>query len=157
MSRVQHASIEVFADYHQFYVQDGGVNPPAPEDWTDKDVANRVKVALNVAVICPVRDMSVPVEIELHDCEPNDPREEWDHVVYCSLALPTGHLQVHECTGDAVLDWRIRPGEYRLLVLFGGLAEISDDGLTGQDHYKVLVWPGALAPLSVNRSWSAAN
>lgn len=155
MSHVQHASVEVFADYQQFYVQDGGVNPPAPEDWTDEDVANRVKVAQNVAVVCPVRNMSVPVEIELHDSHPDEPAEGWDHVVHCSVAVPTGHLQVHECTGGPVLDWRIKPGEYELLVLFGGLATISDDGLDGQDHYKVLVWPGACVPLTISRSWSA--
>ena len=154
MPRVKHASVQVFADYHQFYLQDGGVNPPAPEDWTDDDVANRVKVAQNVVVVCPIRDMEVPVEIELHNCHPGELGSEWDHIVHCFLALPTGHLQLHECTGGPVLDWHIEPGDYEVLVLLGGLATLSDDGLSGQDHYKVQVWPGRSAPLSVVRSWS---
>ena len=154
MSRVNHASIQVFADYHQFYLHDGGLNPPAPEDWTDEDVANRVKVAPNVVVICPVRDMEVAVEVELHNAKPSEPAHEWDHVVHCSVALPTGHLQVHECTGGPVLDWRIESGDYEVLVLFGGLATVSDDGLSGRDHYKVQVWPGSAVPLLVARSWS---
>ncbi len=154
MPRVNHASIPVFADYHQFYVQDGGVNPPAPEDWTDDDVATRAKVARNVVVVCPIRDMEVPVELELHDSQPSEPTPYWDHVVHCSLSLPTGHLQVHECTGGPVLDWHVEPGEYEVLALFDGLASVSDDGLSGQDHYKVQVWPGRPVELSVVRSWS---
>jgi hypothetical protein len=153
MSQVQHASFEVFADYHQFYVQDGDLNPPAPEDWTDDDVANRVKVAQNVVVVCPIRNMSVPVAIELYESKPDEAAEAWDHVVHCSLSIPTGHLQVHECTGGPMLDWHIKPGDYEVLILFGGLATTSDDGLNGQDHYKVLVWPGTLVPLTVARCW----
>ena len=41
----QQFTFEVFADYHQFYVQDGGINPEAPTDWTDEDVERRAKVA----------------------------------------------------------------------------------------------------------------
>jgi hypothetical protein len=54
--------LEVFADYHQFYVWDAGVGPSAPEDYTDDDVRRRVKVAPNVVVVQPVRNMTVPVE-----------------------------------------------------------------------------------------------
>ena len=157
MSRVAHASVEVFADYHQFYVQDGGISPPAPENWTADDMASRVKVAECVVVVCPFRDSRVPVELELHDAKPAQSTEEWHHVVHCSLALPTGHLQVHECTGGPVLDWHINPGQYELLVLFGGLATGSGNDLPEQDHYKVLLWPGRSAPLSVTRSWSAGG
>jgi hypothetical protein len=52
-----------------------------------------------------------------------------------------------------MLDWHIKPGDYEVLILFGGLATTSDDGLNGQDHYKVLVWPGTLVPLTVARCW----
>ena len=52
MSVVRRQSAEVFADYKQFYVQDAGIDPPAPEDWTDDDIANRSKVAENVVVVC---------------------------------------------------------------------------------------------------------
>src|SRR5881628_1770088 len=99
VSMLHRAELQVFADYHQFYVQDGGVNPDAPTDWSDEDVAHRVKVASNVVVVCPVRNMCVPVEVEVVTVEPSVDLGEYDHAARCSLSLPKGCLQVHECTG----------------------------------------------------------
>lgn len=152
-SCVRREAVEVFADYNQFYVQDGQVNPAAPEDWTDADVARRAKVAPNVVVICPIRNMSVPVEVELHSSEPEVDASEVDHIVECSLELPSGHLQVHECTGGPVLDWRINPGSYQVLAIFSRLESLSDDGLEGDDRYRVLLWPGAERSLRVVQEW----
>lgn len=153
-SCVHREAMEVFADYYQFYVQDGQLNPPAPEDWTDADIAHRVKAAPNVVVICPVRNMTVAVEVELHTSEPHFDASEVDHVVACSLAVPTGHLQVHECTGGPVLNWQIDPGHYQLLALFYRLGTVSADGLDGDDRYRVLLWPGAERSLRVVQEWS---
>ena len=57
----------VFADYFQFYLWDVRADPRAPEEWNDQDVSNRLKTALNVVVVCPVRNMVVPVTLELHE------------------------------------------------------------------------------------------
>lgn len=154
MPCIRNESIEVFADYHQLYVQDGTVNVPAPEDWTDADVANRAKAAANVVVVCPVRNMTVPVQVELHDVAPELQSSKADHLVECSLALPSGHLQVHECTGGAVRNWQLEPGEYEVAVLYSRLDSVSADGLDGDDHYQVLLWRGAKRPLRVLREWS---
>lgn len=153
MSVIRHQSLAVFADYHQFYVQDGDINPLAPEDWTDEDVARRGKVADNVVVICPLRNMTVRVEIVLHSTEPTQPEVECDHSFECSLELPTGHLQVHECTGGPVLDWRVAPGTYELRASFLGLASIAEDGLQGNDLYKIELWKGRQKLLKVTRVW----
>jgi len=151
---VRREAVEVFADYHQFYVHDGQVNPPVPEDWTESDIACRAKAAPNLVVICPVRNMTVPIEVELHSSEPHIDDSEVDHVVECSLELPSGHLQVHECTGGPVLNWQIVPGQYQVLALFSRLGSLSDDGLSGDDRYRVLLWPGAKRSLRVVQEWS---
>jgi hypothetical protein len=153
MSVVRHQLIQVFADYNQFYVQDGGVNPPAPEDWTEHDIANRSKVAENIVVVCPLRNMIVPVEMALHDAEPSPERVSPDHVVDCSLSLPSGHLQIHECTGGSVLNWEIAAGTYRVRLVYFNLDTITSDGLEGADFYKVELWLGQPKELSVSRSW----
>lgn len=151
------ASLQVFADYHQFYVQDGGVDPPAPDEWTGEDVARRAKVAQNVVVVCPLRNMAVSVEIQVHGQEPSIQWSRWDHAVVCELSLPTGQLQVHECTGGELLKWSIQPGMYRVALLYAGLASISEDGLKGDDHYHVLLWPGQSQTLHVMREWPASE
>lgn len=154
MRAEREAELEVFADYHQFYVWDGGKDPQAPEDWSDEDVANRAKVAEHVFVVCPVRNMTVPVRVSFLNAEPALELECYDHVVQASVAVPTGQLQVCECTGGEVLAWKVEPGTYRVLALFSGLDTLSPDGLEGQDRYHVMLWPGAAVPLKVLKQWS---
>ena len=145
--------VQVFADYNQFYVQDGGINPMAPDDWTDQDVESRAKVADYVVVVCPIRNTTVPVEIELFSTAPMVDDVAADHVVECGLSLPTGHLQIFECTGVAVLNWQVEPGTYDVRLLYFGLGTLSHDGLDGADRYLVQVWPGKSRGLSVIRKW----
>jgi hypothetical protein len=145
---------EVFADYHQFYVWDAGVGPSAPTDYTDEDLRNRLKVAPNVVVIQPMRNMTVPVELTVCASDPGVELSRWDHVAECSLDLPTGRLQVHECTGGAVLELSVDPGTYRLRAHFGALGSRSDDGLEGADHYRIVLWREPLpTPLKILKQW----
>lgn len=134
-------------------MQDGKVDPPAPEDWTDIDIANRAKVAQNVVVVCPLRNVLVSVELEVHAQKSSIQLSRWDHVVLCDLSLPSGRLQVHECTGGELLNWAITPGHYQVALLYSGLGTLSQDGLQGEDTYHVLLWPGSAQPLQVLRSW----
>jgi len=87
---MQAHEMEVFADYHQFYVWDAGMNPQAPEEHTDEDVGRMVKVAPHVVVVQPVRNTTVPVRVEVHDRDPGWKPDGWDHVVECSLDVSTG-------------------------------------------------------------------
>jgi hypothetical protein len=150
-----HHPIKVFADYNQFYVWDAGMSPLAPEDYTDTDVTRMVKVSPHVLVVQPVRNSTVPVEIEVHASDPGLRAEDWDHVVECALEVSTGRLQVHECTGGPVLDLEIAPGPYQARVLFAGLGTISEDGLDGEDRYRVDLWPGEFRDLAVAKQWSS--
>jgi len=146
--------LELFADYHQFYIWDHGVNPRAPEDYSEEDIQRMVKTAPKVIVIQPVRDMTVPVQIQIHESDPGCSPLQWDHIVECSLELPTGQLQVHESTGGPKLDININAGTWRVRALFSGLDSISEDGLEGNDHYSIHLWPGAAMPLHVVKQWT---
>jgi hypothetical protein len=154
MYEPRQADLEVFADYHQFYLWDGGVGPQAPEDWSDNDVANRAKVAEHVFVVCPLRNMVVPVRVILQNAEPAVDLNRYDHVVHASVALPTGQLQIHECTGGEALAWKVEPGTYQVLALFSGLGTLTTDGLDGQDTYQLVLWPGSAVALKVLKQWS---
>ena len=153
---LERLELTVFADYHQFYLWDGGILPDAPIDYTEEDTQRRVKVASNVFVVQPERNMSVDVVIELRDAEPLIALEEWDHVAEGSLHLPTGHLQVHECTGGPVADLRVDPGWYRVRSFHGGFDTIASVGTDGADHYLVVLWPAPEGDVKVIKQWSSS-
>jgi hypothetical protein len=152
---VQSKQIEVFADYHQFYLWDPAMNPMASEDYNETDTQRRIKTGPHVVVIQPERDMLVPVTIELHDSEPVLHSDEWDHVAEASLDLPSGNLQIHECTGGVVADFKVAPGWYRVRSMHGGFDTIADVGTDGDDYYKVALWPADPADVVVVKQWAA--
>lgn len=143
--------LSVFSDYFQFYLWDAGTNPRAPEVFTNGDVERMVKVEPHVLVVQPVRNMIVPVEVSVLASDPGCNLREWDHVVECSLDLPTGHLQVHECTGDAVLDTHVEPGMYAVRVMFKNLDSLIAGGLDGDDEYRIDLWPDSAQDLTVTK------
>ena len=151
-------AFELFADYHQFYVWDAGIATWAPEDYTDEDIRRRVKVGPHVVVVQPVRQTTVPVSLSVHERDPGYDVGAWDHVVECGLALPTGRLQVHECTGGAVLDVSVSPSSYAVRVLFEGLDSLSEDRSSGNDRYVLDLWPATSSPtLRVVKQWQPAG
>ena len=149
----QHKAFELFADYHQFYLWDAGVNPEAPVDYDNEDVRRRIKTGPNVFVVQPERNVTVSAAVEVHDVEPPHSPEAWDHIAEASLHLPTGRLQVHECTGGAVADLAVDPGWYRVRSFHGGFDTIDESGLEGNDHYLAVLWPAPPGELKVLKQW----
>jgi hypothetical protein len=104
---------KVFADYFQFYLQDEGERPEAPADYTDEDIRGRIKAEAFVLVIQPVRNMTVPVEVEVADASPALAPENWDHIAEASIELPSGRLEIQECTGESIDVLPVPPGTYQ--------------------------------------------
>ena len=151
---VQRQAFEVFADYHQFYLWDRGMMPEAPTDYSDADVRRRIKVGPHVVVIHPERNMTVPVEVEVHDADPGFDLDAWDHIAEASLHLPTGTLEVHECTGGPIAEFAVAPGWYRVRSLGRGFATIDESSMEGDDYYSVVLWPAQPAELRVVKQWA---
>jgi len=145
--------LAIFADYRQFYVWDPeGSGRQVPVDWSAQDVANRAKIAPGVVVICPVRDMTVPVEVGIWDSEPQVIYGAWQHIVEAPLAT-SGSIEIHECTGGAHACFRVERGDYTVRALYRGLDKLSEDGLKGKDFYEIQVWKAPCASLRVISRW----
>ena len=140
---------QIFADYFQFYLWDADKRPNAPEDYDDEDIRRRIKAAPFVVVVQPVRNMEVPVEIEVASALPPLVLDDWDHVAEASIEIPSGRLEIHECTGGSIDIVSVPPGSYRVRACFAGLGTLSEDGLDGDDRYHITLWPAPPAPVEV--------
>lgn len=145
------------ADYFQFSLEeesdlsDGSCGAPIAEGWTAQTVADMLVVVPHAIAVGTARYAIVPVTIELRDdAPPADNFDGWDHVTECSIEIGIGRLVVNG--GDYWPDNAripVPPGTYAVRILYGGLDTLSEDGLEGDDHYRVLLWPGAERPPAV--------
>lgn len=143
---------ELFADYHQVYIQDAGLagekRPDLPEIWTDDDVRRRLRVNERTLVVSTARNMMVPLRVESRSSRPDVDAASCDHVAESGLFVPSGHLIVAGLMEDRGSAARVtvRPGYWHALALFEGLGRLSADGLDGEDRYTLLLWPAAGPP-----------
>ena len=135
---------ELFADYHQFYLQDEKADGDLSDSWTEQATENLLALALGTIGVGTVRDMDVPVTIEVHDSEPKEDLTLWEQINECSIDVPSGRIVVAGSTDyfpDAARI-SVEPGTYRARIYYSELDTLSEDGLDGDDKYKVALWRG---------------
>lgn len=140
---MQSLQLSLMADYFQFYIQDESAKGDLSESWNEEATARLLATAPGAIGIGTVRNMIVPVVVEIRDHEPDDDSSEWDHVVEAQLDVASGRVVVAGCTDyfpDAARA-EARPGCYRARVSYGALNTLSEDELSGNDHYRVQLWP----------------
>jgi hypothetical protein len=143
--------LSLFADYFQFYIQDEAATGDLSESWNEEATARLLAEAPGVIGIGTARNMDVPVAVEIHDQEPDDDSSAWDHVVEAQLNLASGRIVVAGCT-DYFPDAKrveVPVGSYRARVSYGALKTLSEDGLSGEDHYRVQLWLAPPMPVRV--------
>lgn len=139
---MQSHRLELFADYHQFYLQDEAAGGDLSDAWSQDAVQRMLAVSDGVVGVGTVRNMDVPVTIEFLDFEPPTDLTRFDHVAEGSLVVVRGPIVVAGCTDyfpDAAR-FDLMPGTYRVRLSVSGFDTISEDGLDGQDHYLVQLW-----------------
>lgn len=144
---------EIFADYHQFYLADAR-GWSIPDDWVDGAMTSRIHCDAELLIVTTARDMNVPVRVELHDREPRIDMEAADHVVLGSVGSG-GELIVVGCTEpvDTAAPIAVPSGNLRAMVVFSGLATLSEDELDGEDRYAIHLWPSDETGVEVLRRW----
>jgi hypothetical protein len=143
--------LELFADYFQFYIQDEPADGNLSEAWTEEAVERLLAVAAGTIGVGTVRNMEVPVTIEILEGEPEFNIENFDHIVECSISVESGRIVAAGCTDyfpDAMrID--VQPGIYRVRVYFEELNSLSANGLEGSDKYSLQLWPAPTGPITV--------
>lgn len=141
----------LFADYFQFYLRDEDADGDLSNSWTPEAMDRILAVASGTIGVGTVRNMNVPVIVEIIDGECDAELSAWDHVNECSIESPSGRLVIAGCT-DYVPDAAridLAPGSYRARIYYGNLSSLSEDGLDGDDRYRVVLWKAAPGPVQV--------
>ena len=148
MSRYE---LRLFADYHQFYIQDENADGDLSDAWTDEAVERLLAVAPGTVGIGTVRNVDVPVTIAVLEREPTLDTDKFDQVVECSIVLKSGVIVVAGSTDyfpDAARI-KIPSGPYRVRAGFKGLESVSADGLEGKDQYHLQLWPAPMGTVDI--------
>lgn len=149
---MQKFDFELLADYFQFYLQDEAIPALDPQAWTAEAVTRLLAVGNGFLMVGTVRNMPVTVSVEILESEPSKELSKWDQVNECSLEVSTGRMVVAGCTDyfpDAARI-AVSPGWHRARISYGNLDSVSEDGLKGDDFYKLSLWPAASPlPLTV--------
>lgn len=148
---MQRFQYKLFADYFQFYLQDESAKGDLSESWDKEAVDRLLAVAPGTIGVGTVRNMNVPVVVEISDREPDDDLSFWDHVNECTIEVSSGRIAIAGCTDYFPDAARIElvPGPYRARIYYGSLSSLSADGLDGNDHYRVVLWGAAPGPVQV--------
>lgn len=140
---MQTHQLTLFADYHQFYLQDEATSGGLAQAWIPEAIERMLAVADGVVGFGTLRNMQVGVTLEMLEEPPGAETTDFDHVVEGSLDARSGTLVVAGCT-DYVPDaarFAPAPGTYRVRLSVSGADTLSEDGLEGEDHYWVQLWP----------------
>jgi hypothetical protein len=139
---MQAIELTIFADYHQFYLQDDDERfGDLSGAWTPEATERLLAVAEHVVGIGTVRSMNVPVRIEVRSTLPSLDPTQWDKVNRASLECSTGRIVVAGST-DYFPDARrfsVNPGTYDVLVGYKNLEALSEDRLEGSDSYHIFL------------------
>lgn len=80
MKHMSAIELTLFADYFQFYLHDELAQESLADSWTDDATDRLLAVASGSIGVGTVRNMDVPVTIEVLDVEPALDSEKWDHI-----------------------------------------------------------------------------
>ena len=144
LGAMQTFELTLFADYHQFYLQDDDIRfGDLSNAWTPEATEHLLAVADHIVGIGTVRNMSVPVRITIDSQLPDLEPSEWDRINRAALVCNTGRIVVAGCTDYFPSAKRIEvaPGAYDVLVAYRNLESLSEDGLQGDDSYHIFLAP----------------
>ncbi len=138
-------TLELFADYFQFYLEDEKNGSSLEDSWTDEAVNRLLATAKCTIGVGTVRNMEVPVKINFYDSEPEVKiinLEKVNQINECDLEILSGMIVVAGCTDYFPEAKRIKVenGIYRVRIYYGNLEELSENGLEGEDFYELHLW-----------------
>jgi len=149
---------EIFADYFQFLLMDESSQDDYSEVWNDEAVERMLAAGSTSVSLGTLRNVTVPVSVNICVAEPTVNLGNFDHAVSASLSVPSARLVVMGCTDYLPKAPRIElpAGTYQLLYLASGLGSITYESDPADDQYCVHLWPGASRGPALLKHWRAS-
>ena len=118
--------------YRQFYIADAGLDPDAPEDWSDQHLLQRYNSLANIVALRPEGDITARV-MTFAPGEKYQSELEPDFEVRTQITVLSGRLGVFGWPREALEEYCVQPGKY--LIYFRGynLGQVTDE----RDFYTV--------------------
>lgn len=138
---IRKLDFEIFADYHQFYLEDETSPHRTDLVWTKESVEQMLGVGEKLIAVGTARNDTVPVSVEFHDSEPILESEKYSRINECSLEVTSNKLILSGCT-DYLPDApriEVKPATYRVRLLYGNLETVKDE-FEGNDFYVLQLW-----------------
>jgi hypothetical protein len=133
----------LFADYFQLILQDEDTIVDLT-NWSAEAVADMLLVSQYGFAVGTARNMTVPLTVDVRGAPADDDFAAWDHVMACHIEVPSRRLLMMGVSDavDTALRIPVPSDSLCVRIYYGGLATLSDDGLRGDDQYRVVLWPG---------------
>lgn len=126
------------SSYHQFYVADRELEPQAPEEWTEADVAANHLTLKHIAALCPRSHLDAKVT----SCGPDDAGPDFvtnsapDFEVRTAIELPSGKVGIYGWPWELEDEYTLGPGMCEILFQGFAISQIEEEA----DFYFVRVW-----------------
>ena len=140
----QRRELTLFADYFQLHVWDDGREVDLGAAWTEEAVSRGLAVDDGIVGIGTARNLEVPVTVTI-SAEPPEMHGDAESIVEADLECRSGRVVVMGCTdyGPDALRIHVPPSWYRVRASARGLRTVRDNGLEGDDEYRIDLWPAA--------------
>lgn len=140
----------IFADYNMFFLlADTTTVPRVGPGLLTQLMTDLIAASPPGAVIVgTARRVTVPVTVDLRPDEPTKSEAAWDHIAEASIDTTSGVVRLVGDTSDPdnAATITVPQGAYRVRVYSAGFDTLSDDGLDGDDHYRLVLWPAPAQP-----------
>ncbi len=136
--------LDFYTQYHQFYIADKESEKDTADVgfWTDE--ASELRLAIGNGILGVGLECYGPFRGELTLLDKEEANVElakYDHIVEGGLDVRSGIIQILDCPNINVeLEVRMNPGIYRVRIYSMNLSSVVD-GESGDDYYKIEMWP----------------
>ncbi len=145
--------LNFFTEYYQFYILDAETkaSTDAPDFWCSTAEPRRLAIGEGLLGVTVAKYAKIKVDVKILNTEPAI-EDNANHVVETSLAIPSGILQIKDCTAyDTILEVNLEKTSHQIRISSFNLGAVKND--VGKDYYKVEIWKAMPKQTLILKEW----